>query len=260
MKLTVLSDAKARNGFRSEHGLSFYIEADQRRLLFDTGASQTFIHNAERLGIDLDHIDMVVLSHGHYDHGDGLPFVKHTTLVSHPGCFVRRYRKKGHEYLGISLDGKEIRDRFDLRPSEKPFRLSEHLYFLGEIPRIHGFESWESPYILENGKEDLIVDDSGLACVTESGLVVVSGCAHSGICNMTSHAIKIAGVKKVRAVIGGFHLKNADERTRKTVEYFKEMGVKDVYPSHCTMGPALEMFHEVFGLNEVKVGQEFLFD
>jgi len=259
MKLTVLSDAKAMNGFQPEHGLSFYIEYDQIRILLDTGASSKFKDNAKRLGIDLDKIDKVVLSHGHFDHGNGLPYLRHTTLVCHPDCFVKRFRKKGNGNIGISLSGQEVRERFDLQPSEKPFRLSAHIYFLGEIPRINDFETWETPYMLEDGQDDYIVDDSGLACVTENGLVVVSGCAHSGICNIIEHAKKITGMDNVEAVIGGFHLKNADHRTRKTIECIKQIGVRRVYPSHCTMGPALEMFHEAFGRNEVLVGQEFRF-
>lgn len=246
-------------GFQPEHGLSFYIEYDQTKLLFDTGASDKFMKNASRLGIDLDRIDRVVLSHGHFDHGDGLPYLKHTTLVCHPDCFVKRYRRKGNGNIGISLNSQEIQERFDLQLSKESCQLSAHIFFLGEIPRINDFETWESPYILENGEEDRIMDDSGLAAVTENGLVVVSGCAHSGICNIIQHARKVTGTDRVEAVIGGFHLKNADVRTKKTIECIREIGVRQVYPSHCTMGEALEMFHEVFGENEVLVGQEFLF-
>lgn len=259
MKLTVLSEAKAKSGFQPEHGLSYYIEMDGMKLLFDTGASGKFKDHALRLGIDLDQVNMVVLSHGHYDHGDGLPFLTHTTLVCHPGSLVRRYRKEGNDYLGISLDEQEIRERFDLRTSKEPMKLSEHLYFLGEIPRIFEFERWESPYILENGEADFIMDDSGLAAVTENGLVVVSGCAHSGICNMIDHAKKVTGMERVEAVIGGFHLKKAGDRTEKTIEWIRKTGVRRVYPSHCTMQPALGMFHRAFGHNEVMVGQVFSF-
>jgi len=229
------------------------------KLLFDTGATDLFMKNAERAGIDLDQIDMAVLSHGHFDHGDGLPFVKHTTLVCHPGCFVRRYRKVGHQYLGISLNEHEIRERFDLQTSKEPVKLTEHLYFLGEIPRLLDFESWETPYVLENGEDDTIMDDSGLAAVTDKGLVVVSGCAHSGICNMIAYAKEVTGMKDVEGVIGGFHLKDAGERTRKTIRWIRYAGIRRVYPSHCTMQPALGMFHEAFGHQEVLVGLEYAF-
>jgi 7,8-dihydropterin-6-yl-methyl-4-(beta-D-ribofuranosyl)aminobenzene 5'-phosphate synthase len=259
MKLIVLSDAKAREGLLPEHGLSFYIECDQFKMLLDTGASENFRKNASQLGIDLEKIDMVVLSHGHYDHGDGLPYLGHTTMVSHPGSFVRRYRKNGNKYLGISLSREEVEEKFDLQTSREPVRLYDHMYFLGEIPRVNEFETWKTPYILENGEEDYIRDDSALAAVTANGLVVVSGCAHSGICNIIRHAKTVTGENRVEAVIGGFHLKEAGHRTEKTIECIKEMGIGRVYPSHCTMGPALEMFHEAFGKNEVLVGQEIFF-
>lgn len=259
MKITILSDAQAGQGFQSEHGLSYYIESDQKKLLFDTGASDLFMKNAKRAGIDLDQIEMAVLSHGHFDHGDGLPFVRHTTLVCHPGCFVRRYRKVGNKYLGISLHANEIRERFDLQTSKEPVKLTEHLYFLGEIPRLLDFESWKTPYVLENGEDDMITDDSGLAAVTDQGLVVVSGCAHSGICNMIAYAKEVTGMKDVEAVIGGFHLKDAGERTRETIRWIRDAGIRRVYPSHCTMHPALGMFHETFGHHEVLVGGEYAF-
>jgi 7,8-dihydropterin-6-yl-methyl-4-(beta-D-ribofuranosyl)aminobenzene 5'-phosphate synthase len=259
MKLTVLSDAKAMTGFQPEHGLSFLIESGQMKLLFDTGASKAFMMNAIQLGLDPDGVDMVVLSHGHFDHGDGLPYLKHNTLLCHPGCFVRRYRRRGNGNIGISLNEEEIRQRFDLKTSREPLQISENLFFLGEVPRINDFESGETPYILDGGEPDFIRDDSALACVAGEELVVVSGCAHSGICNTIAHARKVTGKDKVEAVIGGFHLRNADSRTRKTIACIREMDVRQVYPSHCTAEPALGMFHEAFGHNEVLVGQEFFF-
>ena len=81
MRLTVLSEAKSSNNLQSELGLSYYIEHDDTKILFDTGASELFRNNAISLGVDLDKIDMVVLSHGHFDHGNGLRFLKHTSLI-----------------------------------------------------------------------------------------------------------------------------------------------------------------------------------
>jgi len=187
MKLVVLSDAKAMDGYGSEHGLSFLIEVDHIRILFDTGASDLFIRNAEKIGIDLGDVDAIVLSHGHFDHGDGLQYVDGNTLVCHPGCFVKRYRKEGGVNLGLALTKKEIERKFKLKTSRDPLRLSEHLYFLGEIPRVNDFEAISTRYMLEGGEEDHVIDDSGLACITDKGLVVVSGCAHSGICNIIEH-------------------------------------------------------------------------
>ena len=256
MKLVVLSDAKAMDGYGSEHGLSFLIDVDHIRILFDTGASNLFIRNAEKMGIDLGDVEAIVLSHGHFDHGDGLQYVDGKTLVCHPGCFVKRYRKEGGVNLGLALTKKEIERKFKLKTSRDPLRLSEHLYFLGEIPRVNDFEAISTRYMLEGGEEDHVIDDSGLACITDKGLVVVSGCAHSGICNIIEHAKKVTGMEQVEAVIGGFHLGAIDRQTKKTIQYMHDHKIPGLFPSHCTRDPALRMFKEVLGSREVVVGVE----
>jgi len=254
MNLTVLSEVKAMDGFGSEHGLSFLIEADQKKILFDTGASDLFMESALKLGINLDEVDSVVLSHGHWDHGNGLKYMEGKPLFCHPGCFVKRYRKSGQEYLGLSLSEGEIKERFDLKTSREPLHLSQNLWFLGEVPRWNSFEAKATEYILEGGEEDFIMDDSGLAMVTEEGLVVISGCAHAGICNMIEHATQVTGVSRVVAVVGGFHLKEINNQARRTISYLRNLGLKRVIPSHCTFDPALTLFHKEFGRSDLLTG------
>ena len=259
MYLKVLSEVRAMSGFGSEHGLSFLIEVDNKKVLFDTGASNLFIKTAARLGIDLGEVDRIVLSHGHWDHGNGLEFMEGKTLICHPGCFVKRFRKTGKDQLGLALTEKEIAEKYDLETFTHPLNLSKHLWFLGEIPRNNDFEAKSTKYILEDGSDDFIMDDSGLAVITDKGLVVISGCAHSGICNMIEHARRVTGVSKVAAVIGGFHLKAVNKQSRKTIEYLEELEVKQVIPSHCTFDPALDLFHRAFGTRDVLTGGKFVF-
>lgn len=259
MKLVVLSDSKAMDGFTSEHGLSFLIEVDQKKILFDTGASDLFLRNAQNLEIDMDQVDTIVLSHGHWDHGNGLEYLNGKPLLCHPDCFVNRYRKQRNGHLGLSLSRTEIENRYDLTLSRDQVQISQHLYFLGEVPRINDFEAKATKYMLDGGNEDYIMDDSGLACITGKGLVVISGCAHSGICNMVEHARKVTGINRVEGVIGGFHLRAINDQTRKTIEYLKSTGIKRVYPSHCTTEPALERFYDAFGPNEVFAGSTIEF-
>ena len=254
MNLTVLSEVRAMDGFESEHGLSFLVEVDQHKILFDTGASDLYKHSAAKLGIDLEEVDRIVLSHGHWDHGNGLEYMEGKPLICHPGCFVKRYRKSGDGSLGLSLSKEELGDRFDLETFRRPIRLSEHLWFLGEIPRKNDFEAKTTKYILEDGSEDFIMDDSGLVAITKKGLVVISGCAHSGISNMIEHARRITGIFEVAAVVGGFHLSAVNEQTRKTIEYLKKLGVEQVIPSHCTFDPALDLFRQTFGSRELLTG------
>jgi len=254
MNLTVLSEMRAMDGFGSEHGLSFLIEVDQKMILFDTGASDLYKQNAARLGIDLGLVDRIVLSHGHWDHGNGLEYMEGKPLICHPGCFVKRYRKSGDSYLGLSLSKEELGHRFDLETFRKPILLSDHLWFLGEIPRKNDFEAKTTNYILEDGSEDFIMDDSGLVVVTKKGLVLISGCAHSGICNMIEHARRVTGVFKIAAVIGGFHLRAVNRQTRLTIECLEKLEVEQVIPSHCTFDPALKLFRQIFGAQELLAG------
>lgn len=247
------------DGFESEHGLSFLIEVDQLRILFDTGASDLFKRNAARLGIDLGNVDRIVLSHGHWDHGNGLEYLEGKPLICHPGCFVKRYRKLGETSLGLSLSREELADKFDLETFQHPIRLSEHLWFLGEIPRKNDFEAQSTKYLLEDGSEDFIMDDSGLVAITRKGLVVISGCAHSGISNMIEHARRVTGIFRLAAVIGGFHLKAANLQARRTIDYLEKLGVEQVVPSHCTLDPALDLFRQKFKSPELLAGACLVF-
>ena len=259
MKLTVLSERKAMDGFLSEHGLSFFLEVDQKRILFDTGASDVYLRNAAFLGLNLDEADQMVLSHGHWDHGNGLQHISGKSLLCHPGSFVKRFRKPGGENIGLMQTRRELDQHFDIQTSKEPVQLTEHLWFLGEVPRLNDFEAKTTPYIFEDGSPDFIMDDSGMACATREGLVVISGCAHSGICNMVDHARLVSGQERIKAVIGGFHLKAVNEQTHSTLKWMKEAGVSKVYPSHCTQDPALNLFYREFGTHEVRVANRLMF-
>ncbi len=233
LKITVLNDNVAGRWCLAEHGLSFLVEADTT-VLFDVGSSEVIGYNAKILNVDLQSIGTVVLSHGHDDHTGGLMLFKGRRLVCHPDTFLKRYRKSNHTELGIKWTEDEIRSQFDVVASREPVQLSKQMYFLGEIPRLNDFESKKTAFRKHDGTDDFVLDDSGLAIVTTKGLVVVSGCAHSGICNMTSYAMHVTGISKVHLVIGGFHLQNDDWVTRQTIGWMKSRNVDQVVPSHCT--------------------------
>jgi len=92
VNIAVLSEGRVLDGFESEHGLSFLIEVDQKMILFDTGASDLFRQNSAKLGIDLEKVDRIVLSHGNWDHGNGLEHMAGKRLICYPGCFDKRFR------------------------------------------------------------------------------------------------------------------------------------------------------------------------
>jgi 7,8-dihydropterin-6-yl-methyl-4-(beta-D-ribofuranosyl)aminobenzene 5'-phosphate synthase len=260
MKLTVLTENVAGGRLGAEHGLSYLIEHDGKTILFDAGYSNLFLKNAEKLNINLlQDVDMVVLSHGHWDHGDGLRYLSGKTLITHPTSFIKRYRKTDMSYIGLALTKEEMEKSFDLKLSAEPYRISEQIIFLGEIPRKNDFESQTTTFVDERGIPDFVPDDSAMAFVLDDELVVVTGCSHSGICNIVEYAREVTGIKKVKAVIGGFHLKRDNHQTRESVRYFKELGVKELWPSHCTDLPALSVFNIEFAIEQVKTGKKIIF-
>ncbi len=260
MKLFILTENVAGGKFLAEHGLSYLIEIDGEKALFDTGHTNVFLKNAALLGIDIcNDVENVVLSHGHWDHGDGLQYLKNKTLITHPASFSKRFRKSDQSPVGLSLTKEKLLKKFNITESQRPVRITENLYFLGEIPRLNDFESKTTSFEFEDGSADFVPDDSALAAIVNNELVVITGCSHSGICNICEHAKIATGISKIKAVIGGFHLKNRDRQTIDTIEYFRKNGVEKLHPSHCTELPALTAFYNEFKCEQVKTGMEFNF-
>lgn len=255
MKLTVLTDNCAGRNCLAEHGLSYFIEHQGEKFLLDTGHSDVFLKNSERLGIDLDQeIDTVILSHGHWDHGDGLCFLQGKKLICHPLVFIPRYRRIDHTYLGLKMSKTEIYERYDVQTTIAPLKLNDAVIFLGEVPRKNDFESKVTPFVDAKGDPDFVIDDSALVFIEEDGIIVVSGCSHSGICNIVDYAIHVTGISTVKAVVGGFHLKNDDQLTAQTIDYLKQLNIKHIYPSHCTELDALCAFKREFRFKQLRTG------
>jgi len=259
MKISILTDNHPGVNTPAEHGLSFLIEYDGTRLLFDTGQSDMFLKNAEAMHISLSQIDTIVLSHGHFDHGNGLDFFSGCRMLCHPGCFVKRYRKTDKLYIGLKSSKIELAGKYELVTSSQSCKISEKIFFLGEIPRLTDFESQTTSFIFEDGTPDYVPDDSAIVIILPEGLFVITGCGHAGIVNTLEHAKKITGENLLYGIMGGFHLKSRGPQTRETIRYLQENKLKHVYPSHCTELPALTWFYESFGNPLVKTGNIFNF-
>jgi 7,8-dihydropterin-6-yl-methyl-4-(beta-D-ribofuranosyl)aminobenzene 5'-phosphate synthase len=259
LEISILTENTASGKFFAEHGLSYYIKYDDE-ILFDTGHSDVFLQNAKMLNIDIDKIKTVVLSHGHWDHGNGLKYIDNKKLICHPDVFRKRYRKNGDENIGLELSFNELKNKFDIFYTSLSYEVSKNIIFLGEIPRLNSFESQTTTFALENNSDDFITDDSGLVIKLDNEIVVISGCAHSGICNMIDYAKTITGINKIRAVIGGFHLKYNNVQTQETIKYLKKQDIKEMYPSHCTKLPALAAFHNEFHIKQLKAGMILNFE
>lgn len=218
----------------NEHGLSFYIEYAEQKILFDTGQSDLYLKNAKKMDVDLRAIDLVVLSHGHYDHGNGLVHLPKTTLVCHPEVFLRRYRKDF--YIGLNQSKKKIEEKFNLVSSRKPYFITNDICFLGEI------KSQETKYVLEGGSVDYISDDSALAFNSKDGIIVITGCSHAGILNIIKKAKEVFDEDKIYAVIGGFHLKVISSELDDVVNGMKN--IEHIYTGHCTSQQVIDYLNE----------------
>ncbi len=255
MKLTVLADNNTLidHYLTGEPGLSFLIETGGHKILFDTGYSDVFIRNAQKMEISLFDLDYVILSHGHLDHTWGLiPLVKHFTeaaiekrqvrnpeLVAHPWCFYPK-PKPPLGNSGSLLTEAEAGLWFPMKLSRTPLWLTSNLVFLGEIEQTFDFEyvdPGKRKIVMPDGriKPDQLRDDSALACRTPEGLVIVTGCSHAGICNIVEYARQVCGDNRVCDIIGGLHLRDpGTERLEKTCRYLGSLGLEALHACHCT--------------------------
>lgn len=249
----------------AEHGFSMLIRVLQggkaHCVLFDTGSSsEGVVKNAERMGIDLNEVEFIVLSHGHYDHFGGLLSVirvinkVNLPVMVHPDVFKTRGTANANGEIRVypEFPAEELRNVAKLVENKQPFLLAENSVLVtGEIPRKISFEKGYLQHkALVNGSwqpDPWIRDDQAIVInVKEKGLVVVSGCAHAGIINTVRYARQITGITRVCAVIGGFHLagKEFEKRIKQSVEELKRINPKLIVPSHCTGWRAMCAFAE----------------
>jgi 7,8-dihydropterin-6-yl-methyl-4-(beta-D-ribofuranosyl)aminobenzene 5'-phosphate synthase len=252
LTLSVLCDNHALRFFPAEWGFSLFIQGS-RNVLLDCGASDLFVRNARRLGLDLSAADACVLSHGHWDHGDGLAYLPACKLFCHPDAFIRRYN--GERYVGLSCTREQAAEKFDLILSGEPFWLDDDTVFLGEIPRRNDFEAQTTVFSDAEGRPDFVRDDSAVAVKTDRGLVVISGCAHAGICNTVAYAMEVTGQERVYAVLGGFHLKGDDDLTAATIAWLGEADIEIIRATHCTQFRALVQLADRFGSSPMASGE-----
>jgi len=273
MKLTVLVDNNALidRYLLAEPAVSFLLEEDGKKVLFDVGYSDAFIRNATKLSVGLLDVDYVALSHSHLDHTWGLvPLVRMYTeamiegfsvtkakLVTHPSTFISR-QGEGIPELGSLLTKDTLSRFFDVSLSNEPVWLTDQLVFLGEIERSNWFEAKDPIGTLtvnENSEPDFVQEDSALAYKSETGLVIITGCSHSGICNIVEQARKICDTEKVRDIIGGFHLLNPrQQQLQGTLDYLRKLKPEAVHASHCTDLASKIALSKVVSLKEVGSG------
>jgi len=252
----------------AEHGLSLFVRVHQgakmHTVLFDTGYTRIGVtHNMAQLGIDVEEIEAIVLSHGHMDHTgslytliDNIP--SPVPLVVHPDAFL------SSRYFGLE-DGRKllfpqtlVREDLEQREVEvlgsktPTFIVEDMVMVTGEVERTTEFEKGLPNATVERDGEmqpDPIADDQALVInLKDKGLVVISGCSHSGIINTTLHAQKLTGLTKVHAVLGGFHLSGPafEPIIEKTISELKNMAPEVIVPMHCTGWKAIQRLSQEF--------------
>lgn len=266
LRLTVVVDSSAPFGVPSlwaQHGLSIFLELDYgketMKMLLDTGAgSEVLLHNADALHIDLSHLDLICLSHGHYDHTGGLMGIlersgRKICVLAHPEIFAPTLKMQPFlKFIGTPFSEEEAEAAGAIMlQCRGPVAIAPDVMTTGEVARQEAFEKAEGFWTVRDGRycQDNIQDDIALAINMEGkGLAVISGCAHAGIVNTIKHAQKITGVGELYAVIGGFHLTDADsKRIDATAEALRSLDPAIVRPGHCTGHKAICRLREALG-------------
>ncbi len=269
-KITILTDNNTITDkyLLGEPALSVLIEAEGKNILFDTGYSDVFLKNAQKLEKDLKNIDYVVLSHGHNDHTGGLKYIfdlfenaiNKPEIIACPGVFAQRYDDIDGEF-GSPVEKESIEAAFDVQYYDKPDFITENIVFLGQIPRNNSFEAQKPLGLLKkNDLPDYVLDDSALAINTKVGIIIITGCSHSGIANICEYAKQICKTDKICSIIGGLHLKNVSEcQLDFTVKYLKNLNLETLYACHCTGFQAQCRLNAEINLQETGAGLEIKF-
>lgn len=230
MKVTVLAENTAcRENVTAQHGLSLYLETEGKTILFDMGQDDTFLRNAESLGIDLSKVDMAVISHGHYDHGGGLEAflqVNEKAPVYIHGLAFGDHFNGTEKYIGLN---QKLREHPRLIFTKGSRRLSENLQLtdcndLGWHSQLWGLHRREGDVLLPDPFEH----EQYLEVAEGEKRILISGCSHKGIINIAWHF-------RPDVLIGGFHLsKLEDPDALKSIADRLLYGNTVYYTGHCT--------------------------
>lgn len=256
-QLTVIVDNRAEEPYQAEHGFSLFIEWKGKRILFDTAQGKPLFHNAALLGISLEHLDALILSHGHYDHGGNIAALlkmnPRMAVYAHPDCLMDRYSlHKDGDIVPVNLSEKDRKALMThpegllhwCREAEEIF---PGLWISGTIPRLHQDEDTGGAFFREKEMvhADSIPDDISLCLEYEDQLSVICGCCHSGVRNTIDRILTIRDHRTVKFLMGGFHLVHAGEkRISDTIAFINAHHIGRIIPAHCTGKTAMKRFRE----------------
>jgi 7,8-dihydropterin-6-yl-methyl-4-(beta-D-ribofuranosyl)aminobenzene 5'-phosphate synthase len=251
-------------GLVAEHGFSALVTTrragNTHTLLLDTGISPDGLAtNVQRLGVDVGSIEALVLSHGHFDHAGGLVGLSRLRagralpLVLHPLVWTRRrFAVPGQpawDLPTLSRSGVEAEGFTVVERRQPSVVLDSSVLLTGEVDRTtdfeHGLPFHEAQHDGGWELDPLVLDDQALVVhVRGQGLVVITGCGHAGAVNIVRHALRLTGVDRLHAVLGGFHLGGPafEPVIEPTVAAFAELAPDVVVPAHCSGWKAQQRF------------------
>ena len=263
MRITILCEnTVGRLMGLGEHGFSAFIETDQGNYLFDTGSGRSVVKNSLELNRDLRTIRKIFLSHGHYDHSGGLPEVLklrgRVDVHAHPHIFLDRVHvikegeKETRRFVGLPFKRSYLEPLGANFILNKDFtEIEERIFLTGEVPRKTSFEKPDPRLFSEiDGKTnlDIFSDDQSLVLNTEKGLILILGCAHSGMINIINHVIHKTGKEKFFAILGGTHLDFlTPEQLEESIKALKKINIEKIGACHCTGMRAAFRLHQEFG-------------
>ena len=268
MEITALIEntrSEDRKDLMAEHGLSLHIDHEDKQILFDTGATEAFSDNAEKLGVDIKQVDITVISHHHFDHGGGLNHLLKSnkkTKIYLRQCEEKEYYFKALGFINkfVGLDWSLLKKYVDrIHFVNELTEISPSVFILTEIKKPfpqpkgnrHLFARKDNSYELDSFEHELI-----MVIREKDGLVAFTGCSHNGILNMIDTVAKQFPNVRIKAVFGGFHLiglpmLNTMAGSKREVENIGKEILKypivKLYTGHCTGMKAYQVLKGVLG-------------
>lgn len=273
LSLSIVVDDRALSGLTPEHGFALWLESEDVHILFDSGQGAVLEQNCTELGISLPDVDMLVLSHGHYDHSGGIPLVRERAPACHFYCGMEAMQSRYNVQQGqaraihIPARAKSVLNnlpREQMHWVQGPVRLAPGIGVTGPIPRETAYEDAGGPFFFDEQGEhpDAVHEDQAIWINTGQGLVVCVACCHAGLINTLWYIRRLTGDVPIRAVVGGLHLLRADHtRLERTLEDLQPMLPEILVPCHCSGEEACAFFETMLGARVTRgaAGMRFAF-
>ena len=265
LDVRILSTMLADDDGFGEWGFAALVVADGHRILFDTGAHEdTVLRNLKELNVSLADVPDVILTHHHADHTSGLVTLRREISKTNPAALARTHVATGIFAARTTDAGKPLTTVLNVKRDyeaaggkfieySSPREIYPGVWLTGPVPRKYPERNWSGRQllVLPGGKttEDNLPEDQALIIDTAKGLVVITGCGHAGIVNISDYARARVRNAPLHAIIGGIHLFNAsDESLNFTASKFKEFGLQNLVGAHCTGIESLYRLRQLSGL------------